>query len=66
LPVVTALTKDFMLHDLAPEGAEILSGHFTPAGNRVVVDVQAAYAFLGNARAALLLYDGQPPRRAAG
>ncbi len=34
-----------MIHDLAPEGAEILSGHFTPAGNRVVVDVQAAYSY---------------------
>ncbi len=60
LPKVTALTKDFIIHDLAVDGAQILSGSFSPAGPKVMLDVQAAYAMLGASRAALLLYVGQP------
>lgn len=60
VPIVVSRTTNFMAHDLAVDGAEMLSGSFTPASARVIVDVQAAYSFLGNARAALLLYVAQP------
>jgi hypothetical protein len=58
IPLVTSLTEDVMLHDLAV--TEILAGSFLPAGARVMIDVDASFAFLGWARAALLLYVGQP------
>lgn len=60
LPAVTALREDRIGHDLAPDTLELLSGTFTPAGRTVRIDVEAAYSFLGNARAALILYVGQP------
>jgi len=61
LPQVTALTEDAVQHDLAAN--EFLAGSFLPAGARVMIDVEASFAFLGWARAALLLYVGQPETR---
>lgn len=60
VPQVTELTEDRIGHDLAPDTLEFGRGHFMPAGDRVMIDVDAAYAFLGNARAALLMVVGQP------
>ncbi len=57
---VTRLTRDVVVHDLAAESGEVLSGVFTPARSRVELHVQAAYSFMGNSRGALLLYVGQP------
>lgn len=59
-PLVTELDHEFIYHDLAPDGAEVLSGSFMPAGDRVMIEVEAAYSVLGCTRAALLLYVGQP------
>lgn len=58
IPLVTSLTEDCIVHDLAL--VEVLAGSFVPAGERVMIDVDAAYALMGWARAALLLYIGQP------
>lgn len=59
VPEVISLTEDRIGHDLSPDGLEFLRGAFMPCGPRVMIDVDAAYAFYGNARAALLLYVGQ-------
>lgn len=59
-PLVTELDHEFIYHDLAPDGAEVLAGSFTPTGDRVMIEVDAAYSVLGCTRAALLLYVGQP------
>lgn len=58
-PQVTSLAADFAVHDLAPEGVEMLSGSFVPGSPTVVVEVDAAYSIRGNARAALLMYLSQ-------
>lgn len=58
--LVSRLDHDVIIHDLAVEGSEMLAGVFTPVRSRVELHVQAAYSFLGNSRAALLLYVGQP------
>lgn len=60
VPQVTSLTEDRIGHDLSPEGLDFLTGSFVPCGSRVMIDVDSAYSFLGQARAALLLYVGQP------
>ena len=60
VPHVTRLTQDRIGHDLAPDAVEILRGHFMPAGEEVVIEVDAAYSFVGKARAALLMLVGQP------
>lgn len=60
VPHVTRLTEDRIAHDLAPDAVEFLRGHFMPAGDQVQIEVNGAYAFLGKARAALLMLVGQP------
>lgn len=60
IPHETTVTEDRIGHDLAPDTLEFARGHFLPASDKVMIDVDAAYAFWGNARAALLLVVGQP------
>src|SRR5579884_2800908 len=60
VPLVTRLTRDLLIHDLAADAAEVLSGCFVPLQPQVVVEVQSAFSFLGNSRGALLFYAGQP------
>lgn len=60
VPHVTKLKEDRIGHDLAPDTLEFGRGVFMPAGERIIIEVDAAYAFLGNARAALLMVVGQP------
>src|SRR5688500_1286184 len=59
-PLATSLRSAFAVHALALDASDIISGRFVPAGARVSIDVQAAYAGRGQFRAALLLYVGQP------
>jgi len=60
IPLLSRLTRDLVVHDLAADGAEVLRGVFMPLRSRVVVEVQSAYSFLGNSRGALLFYAAQP------
>ncbi|HWL44448.1 MAG TPA: hypothetical protein VNQ73_16020 [Ilumatobacter sp.] len=57
---VGSMTTNFTQHDLSPDGAEMLTGIFTPAGPTIEFAVASALSNLGTARAALLLYVGQP------
>jgi len=60
IPLVTSVTSDFAVHDLAADAAELLAGVFMPAGGRVLIDVQSAISIMGMSRGALFLYVGQP------
>ena len=60
IPVVTERESEFIAHDLAADGAEIISGVFQPLGRRVMLDLESAFAMLGTSRGALFLYVGQP------
>jgi hypothetical protein len=60
VPMVVERAGDFIAHDLAADGAEIISGTFQPLGSRVMVDLESAFAMLGTSRGALFLYVGQP------
>lgn len=60
IPYRVSLASDFIVHDLAADGAQMLSGTFMPKATSVVVDVDAAYGITGAARGALFLYIGQP------
>jgi DNA-binding beta-propeller fold protein YncE len=60
VPLVTERDGEFVAHDLAADGAEIISGTFQPLGARVMVDLESAFAMLGTSRGALFLYVGQP------
>ena len=48
------------MHDLAVESGQILEGTFEPAGPRVMIDLESAFAIVGTSRARLLFYLGQP------
>ncbi|MGH8575251.1 MAG: YncE family protein, partial [Gammaproteobacteria bacterium] len=60
LELIGSLNTNFVQHDLAPEGAEMLTGSFTPAYSKVQIAVGSAIANYGTSRAGLLLYVGQP------
>jgi hypothetical protein len=60
IPLVTEREGEFIAHDLAADGAEIISGTFQPAGAQVMLDLESAFSMLGTSRGALFLYVGQP------
>jgi DNA-binding beta-propeller fold protein YncE len=60
IPLVTERETEFIVHDLAADGGQVLQGTFEPMGPRVMIDLEAAFSIVGTSRGALLFYLGQP------